>query len=58
LAGVRKHADSREERRRKYKPLISRQCGLYLRLLSSRRAAYGGPIERPTRFVIFVFFVA
>jgi hypothetical protein len=31
--------------------------GLYLRSLSSRQAAFGGPIERPTLFVIFVIFV-
>ena len=31
--------------------------GLYLRSLSSRQAALGGPIERPTLFVVFVPFV-
>jgi len=31
--------------------------GLYLRPSASRQAAFGGPIERPPTFVIFVSFV-
>ena len=45
MVGARS-ADCRDVRERRYKPLTNVIGGLYLRFLTSRRAAVGGPIER------------
>jgi hypothetical protein len=47
------HADSRDVREHKYKPPIDRECGLYLRSLTSWQAVFGGP-SNDLFFVIFV----
>ena len=52
-----KHADSRDVRKRKYKPLIAASAVCICVLVTSRQAAFGGPSNGHTLFVIFVCFV-
>jgi len=57
LVGARSAPTAAMYEKRKYKPPTNR-CGLYLRFRTSRPAAFGGTIERPHFFVVFVSFVA